>query len=1501
MREESEEPGEQPDLAPDGRGADAEDFVRGCLGAHSSHPATMPYRLSLWRWLSLAAGSAVLAYSAIAVYRAFAWERSPLGGALSGLRKAFRSTDLILFVLALALAATLTAALTIRISRLGAVTSHRPFSRFIFGSSAVAMSAALLAQCVLLTWLITTTSVQWATANRWWIVVFAALPLEAILLYVEIKERRDSPSSLGWMWAVLRQLLFAAAVTAFAVVTVPSMTRSIGSSIARWLQSPTGILGWLLSVVPGSGALAGIGGKVMEKSIGGFISSVLGVGFAMIIVSWVTAKVSRVAAPDAGGKPGEGRHPTAAQRRGCLGSVLSMLNPFSWFRSSGEETEGHGEQGTIGAKAPKWARSLAGVLKDAVRGRVDVAFVPAVSPASGDSSQDFAPDSGDDSLEILFGGRSPTVDQVRAVELFEDLWTRHARSLHGVGYGPAPESHADLLIQAFPESFADPEDQGALEVQAAAAMIAVIARGQRVVFLVADEDERARVVTLVEARLASLRMETLYRVGSLSPSEMARWAPPAAAPGTAMEERPPDVLVAALSDYEKAFFGGASATHVMRALMFDAELVMVPNLLSLTRARDGRLHFPFIVDKHRLILASENRSMQLVIGTPPIGERPIAGREVDVGDADGTDPEVHIALEAIALRLFGGDAKLAGHSTVLRRRMGSFPGRVCVRVPASGLEEAVDAAALHAAKAEGPSRVCIVLGRESPRPGPDRLASLAVGTDRLAVLHELDFADTAELAGRVREFGVVAMQSPAGGRLVRDLGTRLDRNSALLIEVTSGQPAAAVVAPKWALTLPVFPSADSPALALAHLRSAAYQLGSDQCIRRDELVRFGIGWNRAHWQASGDFQVLHEGWAIELDGSASSGFSASADQGEVWPAAIVRSQVRKERPVPLGAPPERGLGLSGEEVLLVAEDGLAPDPDRGASWVGPRGQLLGTVDLAYTNRFVFGGERQDYRAVSAERSSEHGWIIHGRPLHGHADEPELPVVEVAVDVPASGLASMQQVRQGEHIRILSVRDRGGEERLLSTERISGLVSRTHRAASRQGAITAGDMTALGPIDYRLRVGMSFVCFGSSEWLRALVPPEAGAERLPDWIHGKWSVGRAQADGRTFSPAFTTALQQSLAAIAPGTLDFSRVAAFRVGTSRDGVVVTFIEPHATVGTVAEVMRTIMDDPALRRRFVGHMLESILAEETEELPGAPLFLVDMDEADFALDRDWAQRLITLVPGSVIDVGGPIGIITRDSEAVLEDRPKFVPAPVESGPSAEASHRRWMWRSEAGDVPLSVEVGILEADATAATTAYGCSPSERDPDRLRACGIRLFEGGFIGTDYGWMIQRSVAALEPLAERLLLVAGQAGATTVRDRVEVFASFVQSIRYVRDAQGRISDGKLRLGVQMPAETLFTGAGDCDSLSVLLLGLVRAAKLAAGCIVLVDEIDGGHALAGFELDVRSRKDWVVRGRSRGPDGGTRTFAVVETTGAGWKLGAVAPEYRGRYVRLDALG
>jgi transglutaminase-like putative cysteine protease len=92
-----------------------------------------------------------------------------------------------------------------------------------------------------------------------------------------------------------------------------------------------------------------------------------------------------------------------------------------------------------------------------------------------------------------------------------------------------------------------------------------------------------------------------------------------------------------------------------------------------------------------------------------------------------------------------------------------------------------------------------------------------------------------------------------------------------------------------------------------------------------------------------------------------------------------------------------------------------------------------------------------------------------------------------------------------------------------------------------------------------------------------------------------------------------------------------------------------------------------------------------------------------------------------------------------------------------------------------------------------------------------------------YEEMVRRSMPELAPIATRLVAIARASGLHSTRELVGLFASFVQSIEYSLQREGGIEDGRERLGVQMPVTTVHARKGDCDSVSLVLVTLLRAA------------------------------------------------------------------------------
>ncbi|MBM4008734.1 MAG: hypothetical protein FJ285_03990, partial [Planctomycetes bacterium] len=148
----------------------------------------------------------------------------------------------------------------------------------------------------------------------------------------------------------------------------------------------------------------------------------------------------------------------------------------------------------------------------------------------------------------------------------------------------------------------------------------------------------------------------------------------------------------------------------------------------------------------------------------------------------------------------------------------------------------------------------------------------------------------------------------------------------------------------------------------------------------------------------------------------------------------------------------------------------------------------------------------------------------------------------------------------------------------------------------------------------------------------------------------------------------------------------------------------------------------------------------------------------------------------------------------------------------------------------------------------------------DKLAQHGLRVLptsdaQVGMLEPDFQWLIDVSRADINPVAQavlretdRVLRERGDARPVTVRDRVEAVFRFIQAIPY--ETIPDLPDGKDRCGLRTPLLTLLHG-GDCDSKSVLMASLLRAACLAECAIVTLQMKDGtGHAILGIRVPTR---------------------------------------------------
>ncbi|MSR45311.1 MAG: transglutaminase domain-containing protein [Phycisphaerales bacterium] len=1477
-------------------------FIEQKLGANSSHPAMASRRLAKWRWITVGVVVAVIAYVLKSMWDIVSqFFMGALGGTFptipefivrvsQGLRELIDTLGtiraVVVFVFTAVFAALLTVALTIRWSMLGAQGAARSsagkISRdFVFGLLIV------FALAVVSVWIVSSRTLP----SRWvGACAFAAcLPVWGILFYVEFtSSAARSASTFGTIRRFVRQIIVAAGITAVVISGFQGIINSVVEFAAYCIPM---WLGWIRIVLLGILNL-----------------SPLRIAIATVVIIILIFRVSA-----------DGTEEKKLKKVGFfrrlfrkLGCWLGWLNPSRWFRET-EEVESQDAGGAAESRRPQFCRALEVDGKERF-GRFECKWSAPIDRAALAVNGTYAPVIEGDQFSWLFGNQRPTVDQVRVLSAGQELWSAHLKSLQVDSFGCARESHADLLIQAAQECFEDSADLTVRNTLLACSALATLSRGQRVLYLVPDEQTRMDVVRCARTAFEAMRLETLYQVDGLDAQSAARWCAPAVDPHLPTDRKPPDVLVATLEDYEKSMFGGALSRDVVRTLLFTSEVVIVENLAAMLAKSERRMHFPFLLDKHRVLLQSENRAMQLIVATPPIGAKPVAvdrSPTFEISHDIGEDAVAQVALESLAARLFGGDARLRGHHVSIRPRAMSRAGRLTVEVVPEKIDEALAFVATHKGIGGNAKGACVIDDREAPRRSADSVGQFEIDGEKVPVYREDELVSRQDLVEAIKGCGAIVLPFRAGGRLLRRIEDAATLEQCIVV-IASESVDSAVSISRWAPVLPVLPVAEAPALFLAHLRSAAQHFQPNALIRRDDLARFGLGWNRSRWATAGECVGLHEGWYLECDGALSNSTSATESIERIFPAVIIRSdRLCAPRPVEISGTIERSLSLQGRTRLFLAVETDVSDRRRNVRWITSRGQDLGVCDLALTSTLVFEGTRQRYRPRSVSLDADQSAMIEATPYHGANDEPIRPMIDVALHVPQHASLARRYLRKSSVLRLFIASDGHKlEDRCKSEQTILGLKDR------------AGHANAFGPLTYGLRCGASILFIGSSQWIRDEVEPATeelktkdGAHSVPEFIRGHWRVHRGDATcdaRRTFSPYMTGAFQYALLGCAPGIFEFARVLAFRDAKNRDGVILVCVEPHTIVGTAADALQTLLDDVVFRRRLIGKVIEA--ANRGGALPvdlDAPEYDHGLDVEMLHDDSSWASEWANkrgrdpeIVPATI----STIVQLPQSSDAVLDSGVRestYLPQ-FKEAIAADADYE-WTWRTASDpskQVQFGIRIGITDQQAIAATTRFGFDPSATGESALKRCGFILTEDGRIETNYAWMIDTSMDELGGLGERLNALCEQAGAESPRDKLSLIASFVQSFEYRLQLEGRVSDGRIRGGVQMPLETLFVQAGDCDSVAILFTALARASKIAGwSCVVLVDEADGGHAMAAVQPGEHDSADWVVMNTTdwASPQSTTTTpQAIVELTAAGWVIGDVGAEYKGRYVRIAAL-
>lgn len=236
-------------------------------------------------------------------------------------------------------------------------------------------------------------------------------------------------------------------------------------------------------------------------------------------------------------------------------------------------------------------------------------------------------DNGADPLGLRFlidlqEGNSPTKDQRNFFDRFVSSY-EEARNGFLENEDPRiPPKQADLILHGA-------DGSGRTTILLASALYAAVVRGQRVLYFVSSRSDAERLAGRVNAHLHNAMVDCYFSAGVLKPTDVDDWlATYSLRPDenrafslSGKESLPPDILFATPEAVERCFFSNAmtldaETREAMRRMLVGFSLFVVDDFLDYPVA--VRSHLAFIVDKFRLLLATEFVVPQFVVATSPL-------------------------------------------------------------------------------------------------------------------------------------------------------------------------------------------------------------------------------------------------------------------------------------------------------------------------------------------------------------------------------------------------------------------------------------------------------------------------------------------------------------------------------------------------------------------------------------------------------------------------------------------------------------------------------------------------------------------------------------------------------------------------------------------------------------------------------------------------------------------------------------------------------------------
>ncbi len=865
-----------------------------------------------------------------------------------------------------------------------------------------------------------------------------------------------------------------------------------------------------------------------------------------------------------------------------------------WLKKAfrfGRRESAEGQEETHQPKPPEWFEQLCASLSAALPKFVITPPIP--QPAF--KIDNPSPLSGDTSLNQLFGGLTPSVDQLAAVAVFLRRNT-DAKKLDA----ETARKGMDLLLEG-------ENGVGKTTALMACALESLLIRGERVAVFVPDPTSRARLVALFNQALEGSATHYFFNADALSQTRAQAWL---ASPATF-----PDIIVSSPEEWEEAFFGelcdvlqhvkgngieDLSYRQLLKAFLRSVTTVMVDDVASPEWTAEQIAQLPFLIDKQRLLLAEAGRQLQVLATTTQLPHDAIR--------------------EAVMGRLFGHDAvpKVRENFLVIRSWRSMVPPLVQVNCTAAepvmfylirrGLRLKKQVLIF---LPEGNARHREEKRKEflskmqnawSEHPDSEGVAdsALDLAPNKFRIICHLN-ENIGELTGHDEDRIIIYQGTVEKDMILPQLVSRYgsEKTVVFALNLLTAMRADGDTKnePRQPMGYPLLVAREAAPLMIAHLRSAAVHLRVGSPIPRDALSMFGIRpaglvpfqnpIQCSNWQKDPLLKLI-------LDPEDSGTEASSTTAGGIWPMACFAppdSEMREVRIVSEKAG-LRWLFKFGASYYLDDSRqailfGHLPDESEAARfvvWKDQKGVDINQVDLAFLDELLVGKGDERFWCRVPDWDIKGRIVFRGDPYRKLGHESVLPVwsielvpiFEPSPRVGAAANASALGVRgpwqgspEGVQVVELFLATKPGQIDT-STAQIPAFKARV----SIKGSMSTDRSTRSR---FGKAVDFSYPAAVTAVLLGVELPEEERAAAICSLLAHSWNSAANQVGG-DFWPELTLALQTALKKFAPRFTHFCRLAAYRLqkeGSAGGGAVVFFIEPNGTCGTMSPMLKAILD--------------------------------------------------------------------------------------------------------------------------------------------------------------------------------------------------------------------------------------------------------------------------------------------------------------------------------------